>query len=71
MSLETVSVEPEADELDALQMTGTAAAGEYRCATCRYGIAINALLPTCPMCGGEAWELVARRPLAGFAGLDA
>ena len=65
MSSETVSVEPEADGLDSLHATGTIAAGEYRCTSCRYGITINALLPPCPMCGGELWERIAWHPLPG------
>jgi hypothetical protein len=71
MPLETVPVEPAAQEHAALWQAGTPGAGEFRCSTCRYGIAISAVLPSCPMCGGEEWELVARRPLPGVVALDA
>jgi hypothetical protein len=38
--------------------------GEYRCADCGYGITVCRELPTCPMCGCEAWEPVSWAPFA-------
>ena len=35
---------------------GERSSGAFRCAECRYGIAIVGALPTCPMCGGTSWE---------------
>jgi hypothetical protein len=44
---------------------GDAAAGEFHCADCGYGIVVSRRLPRCPMCGGGVWEAVpARAPLA-------
>jgi hypothetical protein len=37
--------------------TGAAAEGDFHCADCGYGVSVQATLPTCPMCGGRAWEL--------------
>jgi rubrerythrin len=37
-------------------LTGDAAAGEFRCSECGYGVSINSTLPRCPMCRGTAWE---------------
>ena len=28
----------------------------YSCSRCGYGIAVAGLLPTCPMCGADAWQ---------------
>jgi rubrerythrin len=36
--------------------TGQDAAGEFHCAECGYGVAVQRRLPLCPMCGGTAWE---------------
>ena len=41
---------------------GDAAAGEFHCAECGYGVAVQHRLPLCPMCGGSAWEQSAWRP---------
>ncbi len=41
--------------------TGQAAAGEFQCAECGYGVAVQRALPLCPMCGGTAWERAVRR----------
>lgn len=38
--------------------TGTAGKGVYRCSGCGYGVAVQASLPRCPMCGGTTWEAV-------------
>jgi len=50
--------------------TGAPATGEYHCASCGYGVTVNATLPPCPMCAGTVWErgdwslrLLARRRL--------
>jgi lipopolysaccharide biosynthesis regulator YciM len=34
--------------------------GDYRCATCGYGVSVHRSLPRCPMCGGNAWLDAAR-----------
>ena len=44
--------------------TGTRATGQYRCASCGYGITLHSKLPSCPMCGGESWEQSAWTPFA-------
>lgn len=51
-------VEPLVDDgfLDFL-LAGTVAKGEFRCTDCGYGAVIQRVLPVCPMCGGEIWEL--------------
>ena len=28
----------------------------YVCSGCGYGISVGGHLPTCPMCGGDAWQ---------------
>jgi hypothetical protein len=43
-------------------VAGTAAAGEYRCAGCGYGISVRTVLPECPMCRGAEWEEPATSP---------
>jgi rubrerythrin len=35
---------------------GEAAAGEFHCSTCGYGVIVQRELPRCPMCRGTAWE---------------
>jgi hypothetical protein len=35
---------------------GEAAAGEYYCSECGYGVAVQRVLPLCPMCRGAVWE---------------
>jgi rubredoxin len=37
-------------------VTGAPAAGEFHCADCGYGVAVQATLPQCPMCAGTTWE---------------
>jgi rubrerythrin len=39
-----------------LLVAGEAAAGEFRCARCGYGVMVKTVLPACPMCRGVAWE---------------
>jgi hypothetical protein len=46
----------EAAGYDRFFATGDRAAGEYRCSECGYGVAVNGILPRCPMCGGTSWE---------------
>ncbi|MCW2977768.1 MAG: hypothetical protein JWM06_3049 [Actinomycetia bacterium] len=36
--------------------TGEAAAGEYHCSSCGYGVVVQRELPRCPMCSGTHWE---------------
>jgi hypothetical protein len=35
---------------------GSAAAGQFHCADCGYGVSVYTKLPTCPMCAGRSWE---------------
>jgi len=35
---------------------GSAAAGEFHCAECGYGVTVHTSLPVCPMCSGTTWE---------------
>jgi rubrerythrin len=44
--------------------TGDAAAGEFHCAECGYGVTVQQRLPLCPMCGGTAWEPSPWSPLS-------
>ncbi|HZR94758.1 MAG TPA: hypothetical protein VFA56_03640 [Gaiellaceae bacterium] len=44
----------------AFAATGDTATGEYQCAECGYGVAVQRRLPLCPMCGGSAWERAPR-----------
>jgi rubrerythrin len=41
------------------------AVGQYRCRECGYGITVQGELPSCPMCGDEAWEPTDPRTAAG------
>jgi hypothetical protein len=43
---------------------GTSAKGEFHCAECSYGVIVTRELPTCPMCGGTAWEQATWSPFA-------
>jgi len=52
------------DDFAALFTTGTHGTGQYRCASCGYGITLHAPLPNCPMCKGETWEQAAWTPFA-------
>jgi rubrerythrin len=47
----------------ALHATGDAAAGEFHCRQCGYGVIVQRLLPRCPMCSGEQWEPAGMRAL--------
>jgi rubrerythrin len=44
------------ERIPALLLAGAEVVGEYRCATCGYGVAVRRALPACPMCGGVTWE---------------
>jgi rubrerythrin len=48
-----------ADEFVEFSTAGKPAVGEFRCSDCGYGIVVQRLLPSCPMCGGGAWERTA------------
>jgi rubrerythrin len=41
------------------------AKGEFRCASCGYGVVVSKILPRCPMCRERVWERVAWRPFSG------
>jgi rubrerythrin len=41
---------------------GDAAAGEFRCSECGYGVTITHELPRCPMCSSTTWEQVPWSP---------
>jgi hypothetical protein len=44
-----------------LVAAGTTVSGDFLCADCGYGVAVQGTaLPCCPMCAGEAWEGVER-----------
>ena len=47
------------DYVDFATAGTAAAAGAYHCSSCGYGVAIQATLPRCPMCGGMTWEAAA------------
>jgi len=42
--------------------TGDAAAGEFHCGECGYGVIVSRELPRCPMCSGTTWEQSAWSP---------
>ena len=60
------------DGADQLFDAGAAAKGEFRCATCGYGVTIHDRLPTCPMCRATVWEPTAWRPFtrSGLVGSE-
>jgi len=45
-------------------MSGARAKGEFRCASCGYGVTVHRVLPDCPMCHGHDWERVPWRPFS-------
>jgi hypothetical protein len=51
-------------EYVAFWATGVSAKGEFHCAECSYGVIVTRELPTCPMCGGTAWEQATWSPFA-------
>lgn len=54
--------ELERDDLEFLH-AGAEARGAFQCADCGYGIAVQSILPQCPMCAGTSWERVVRGDL--------
>ena len=64
MQVETqgAALEPSGDPV--FFAAGTAAAGEFHCAECGYGISVRTLLPECPMCRGIEWEEPSTSPAA-------
>jgi hypothetical protein len=46
---------------------GAAAAGQFHCADCGYGVTVQTRLPACPMCAGRAWERVAWSSVSRFS----
>ncbi len=63
-AMETREQDSSMDDFVALFAAGTRATGQYRCASCGYGITLHSKLPSCPMCGGESWEQAAWTPFA-------
>jgi hypothetical protein len=62
-------MEPSIDRLDvggdsATWLAGARAKGEFRCASCGYGVTVYRVLPECPMCRGSNWERVPWRPFS-------
>ena len=53
---EAGSVDQRAEEYVEFFSAGAALPGEYRCASCGYGVTVQAILPSCPMCAGRSWE---------------
>jgi rubrerythrin len=50
--------------------TGMAAAGEYHCSECGYGVTVHSTLPQCPMCSSTTWEPHAWTPFTRAARLQ-
>ena len=47
-----------------IHSSGSHVAGDFRCASCGYGIVFRGALPHCPICHGSAWEESAWRPFS-------
>jgi hypothetical protein len=62
MTERTRAVASEPDGFVDFWSTGMAVKGEFHCAGCGYGVTVYRMLPTCPMCGGGAWEQVPWSP---------
>jgi rubredoxin len=45
-------------------VSGARAKGEFRCASCGYGVTVYKVLPECPMCRGTVWQRVPWRPFS-------
>jgi hypothetical protein len=58
-----VSPGPSDDYVEFLE-AGAEARGAFHCADCGYGVSVQSKLPTCPMCGGRAWELSPTSPFS-------
>ena len=54
--------EPRNDDYIEFHTAGARAKGQYRCASCGYGVTVHDELPTCPMCSGTDWEQSAWTP---------
>ena len=59
------------DDYIEFQTAGAPAKGQYRCASCGYGVTVHDELPTCPMCAGTAWEQSAWTPFGTARNLAA
>jgi hypothetical protein len=59
-----VEDETRQSEYVAFWHSGMNAKGEFHCSECSYGVIVTRELPTCPMCGGTAWEQAAWSPFA-------
>lgn len=70
--LDTGRVASESSDGDFVRFWGTGdrVAGEFHCADCGYGVAIQRRLPVCPMCGGEVWEQSDWSPFSRAAARD-
>jgi rubrerythrin len=44
------------EDVESPLAAGIKTKGEYRCASCGYGVTIYRELPQCPMCGSVSWE---------------
>lgn len=44
------------EQASTTRFAGEPAHGQFLCCGCGYGIAVRAVLPTCPMCAGDEWE---------------
>jgi hypothetical protein len=53
------------DGIPVFHPAGAEVVGRFVCAECGYGVAVRRALPTCPMCGGVAWEPIGSSPFAG------
>ncbi len=52
----TRSLDQRVEEYVEFFSAGAADPGEYRCASCGYGVTVQSTLPSCPMCAGTSWE---------------
>ena len=53
---EARKLDPRDGDYVEFETSGATAKGVYRCSACGYGVAVQASLPRCPMCGGTTWE---------------
>jgi hypothetical protein len=56
------------DEYVEFWPAGAAAAGEYRCVACGYGLVTYRTLPSCPACAHSLWERDDWSPFTRMAG---
>jgi rubrerythrin len=64
---EQMTVGGDADGSVVFRAAGERATGAFRCSACGYGVAVPAVLPRCPMCGGDTWEADAVRSFGRFS----